>query len=182
GRGRSPSAASAPRPAGAPRRRLPTRVTAPRPPPGTLTDTPFCSGQVGRRPIPSRARSVDVPFHLSGTYRRSTPWWRDSEAPVPSWGRLGDVPFHFPGTYRRSTPRWRDSGAPFRPGAGWATSRSTLLVRIVDQPCGGWPRASGGLARSCGLARSGGRPCREAWHGREAGPCREAGPVGTAWD
>src|SRR5699024_9405221 len=142
-------------------------------------------------PIPSRARSVDVPFHLSGTYRRSTPWWRDSEAPVPSWGRLGDVPFHFPGTYRRSTPRWRASGAPFRPGAGWATSRSTFLVRIVDHPRGGafpGPRSVPGqvgrrpvplswYVSSINLAVGGLGP-REAWHGLEAWRGREAGPVG----
>src|SRR5699024_10871783 len=82
---RSSSAASEPRPAGAPRRRLPTRVTAPRPPPpGTLTDIPFCSGQVGRRPVPLSWYVSSINLAVGGLGPREA-WhgleaWRGREA------------------------------------------------------------------------------------------------------
>src|SRR5699024_11751714 len=129
-----------PRPPGAPRRRRATRVTAPRPPPpGTLTDTPFCAGQVGRRPVPSWARLGDVPYPPGPgrSTSRSTFLVRIVDQP-----RGGAIP-----------------GPPFPPGAGWATSRSTFLVRIFDHPRRGalpGPRSVPGQV--------GRRPVRHSWY------------------
>src|SRR5699024_8095810 len=71
-------------------------------------------GQVGRRPIPSRARSVDVPFHLSGTYRRSTLRWVAS-----GLGRPGTV--LRPGAVGRPGPVGRPGavGRPSPVGTAW---------------------------------------------------------------